>query len=100
MGVAAIIIGVCDADDLAPAFTGCDVVVHLAWLSQPAHRRGYLHRANVDGATRVDRAALAADVPAFVPVLPLPRSLRVQAVHPGDVASAYALAVTSDVTYR
>ena len=34
--------------------------------------------------------------PRFIPALPLPRGLRVQAVHGADVAEAYRLAVTDD----
>src|SRR5919202_141227 len=53
-------------DDLTPPFRGADVVVHLAWLIQPARRLDYLRRVNVDGSERVFRAAADAGVRALV----------------------------------
>jgi UDP-glucose 4-epimerase len=53
-------------DDLRPVFTGADVVVHLAWLLQPAHDPEELRRVNVDGTRRVIDAVVAAGVPALV----------------------------------
>jgi UDP-glucose 4-epimerase len=56
---------VADAD-LVPLFRGADAVVHLAWLIQPARDRGLLWHANVDGSTRVFRAAADAGVKSLV----------------------------------
>jgi len=52
--------------ELAPLFRGADAVVHLAWLIQPTRNRGLLWHANVDGSTRVFRAAADAGVGALV----------------------------------
>jgi nucleoside-diphosphate-sugar epimerase len=46
--------------DLAGAFAGADVVVHLAWLIQPSRDEAVLEAVNVDGSRRVFEAALAA----------------------------------------
>lgn len=54
------------ADDLLPAFTGADVVVHLAWLLQPAHDPDEMRRVNVDGTARVLDAVARAGVPVLV----------------------------------
>ena len=56
---------VADAD-LVPLLRGADVVVHLAWLLQPAHDPGEMHRVNVVGTQRVLDAVGAAGVPALV----------------------------------
>ena len=48
--------------DLAEAFTGCDAVIHLAWMIQPNDRRELLHRVNVEGTRRVARAVAQAGV--------------------------------------
>src|SRR3712207_2130558 len=40
-------------DDLVPIFEGSDVVVHLAWLIQPSHRREVTWRVNQAGSKRV-----------------------------------------------
>jgi UDP-glucose 4-epimerase len=53
-------------DELAPAFSGADVVVHLAWLIQPGRNEGTLRATNVDGSARVFEAAAASGVPALV----------------------------------
>ena len=53
-------------DDLAPAFDGADVVVHLAWLIQPSHRLDVLEATNVAGSKRVFDAAAAAGAGAVV----------------------------------
>lgn len=53
-------------DDLAPAFDGSDVVVHLAWLIQPSHRLDVLEATNVAGSKRVFDAAAAAGAGAVV----------------------------------
>jgi nucleoside-diphosphate-sugar epimerase len=53
-------------DDLVPHFRGADCVVHLAWKIQPSRDAGALRAANVDGSTRVFRAAAEADVPSLV----------------------------------
>lgn len=47
-------------------FAGADVVVHLAWLLQPAHDPGEMHRVNVVGTRRVIEAVVAQGVPALV----------------------------------
>ncbi len=54
------------ADDLAPAFAGADVVVHLAWLFQPTHDPLVTWQANVIGSIRMAEAAVAAGVGAIV----------------------------------
>lgn len=50
-------------DDLAPAFSGADVVVHLAWIFQPTRHPADTWRNNVHGTQRVLDAVAAADVP-------------------------------------
>ncbi len=52
--------------DLAPVFRGADVVVHLAWLLQPAHDPDEMRRVNVVGSRAVFDAVAAAGVPALV----------------------------------
>jgi UDP-glucose 4-epimerase len=47
--------------DLARAFAGADVVVHLAWLIQPSRDRELTRRVNVEGSRRVFEAAAAAN---------------------------------------
>jgi UDP-glucose 4-epimerase len=51
---------------LADVFRGADVVIHLAWLIQPARNLELLRRVNVDGSARVFRAVRDAGVPALV----------------------------------
>ena len=46
--------------DLARAFAGADVVVHLAWLIQPSRDRDLTRWVNVEGSRRVFHAAAAA----------------------------------------
>src|SRR5438045_3374316 len=53
-------------DDLVPAFTGADAVVHLARTIQPSHDSALLWRVNVLGSQRVFEAAARAKVPALV----------------------------------
>ena len=53
-------------DDLLPALRGADVVVHLAWLLQPAHDPDEMRRVNVVGTSRVLEAVAAAGVPVLV----------------------------------
>ena len=53
-------------DDLVPAFTGADVVVHLAWLIQPSHRLDVLEATNVAGSKRVFDATAAVGAGALV----------------------------------
>jgi UDP-glucose 4-epimerase len=53
-------------DGLGPAFEGADVVVHLAWLLQPAHDPDEMRRVNVIGTQRVVDAVAEAGVPALV----------------------------------
>jgi UDP-glucose 4-epimerase len=52
--------------DLTPLLRGADVVVHLAWLLQPAHDPDEMHRVNVQGTARVFEAVATAGVPALV----------------------------------
>jgi UDP-glucose 4-epimerase len=52
--------------DLVRLFRRADAVVHLAWLIQPSRDRNLLWRVNVEGSTRVFRAAAEAAVPALV----------------------------------
>jgi nucleoside-diphosphate-sugar epimerase len=52
--------------DLLPVFRGADVVVHLAWLLQPAHDPDEMRRVNVVGTERVLRAVAEAGVPVVV----------------------------------
>jgi nucleoside-diphosphate-sugar epimerase len=53
-------------DDLEPIFKGSDVVVHLAWLIQPSHRREVTWRVNQAGSKRVFDATAAAGCKALV----------------------------------
>ena len=55
-----------ERDDLVPLLRGAGAVVHLAWRIQPARDLDALWRTNVEGSTRVFRAARAAGVPALV----------------------------------
>lgn len=52
--------------DLTPLLRGADVVVHLAWLLQPAHDPDEMRRVNIVGTRRVLDAVAAAGVPALV----------------------------------
>ena len=53
-------------NDLTPLVRGADVVVHLAWLLQPAHDPDEMRRVNVTGTARVLEAVAAAGIPALV----------------------------------
>ena len=53
-------------DDLVAAFRSTDVVVHLAWLIQPARDQRQLWKVNVEGSVRVFEAAAAAGVASLV----------------------------------
>ena len=53
-------------DDLVPLFRGADADVHLAWAIQPSRDLSQLWRINVEGSTRVFRAAGEARVRAVV----------------------------------
>jgi UDP-glucose 4-epimerase len=53
-------------DELSGLFAGADVVVHLAWLIQPARDRSLVRAVNVHGTERVIQATLDARVPALV----------------------------------
>jgi UDP-glucose 4-epimerase len=53
-------------DELEGHLEGVDVLVHLAWDLRPSHDRAALWRNNVDGSTRVFRAAARAGVPALI----------------------------------
>ena len=52
--------------DLVPLMRGADAVVHLAWLIQPSRDKETLAQVNVEGSSRVFRAAVAAEAPALV----------------------------------
>jgi len=54
------------SSDLAPVFAGADVVIHLAWATQPSHDREQLERFNVAGSRRVFDAVAAAKVPKLI----------------------------------
>jgi ferritin-like metal-binding protein YciE/nucleoside-diphosphate-sugar epimerase len=54
------------SSDLAPVFEGADVVIHLAWATQPSHNRQELERINVEGSRRVFDAVAAAEVPKLI----------------------------------
>jgi len=56
---------VCDGD-LAEAFRGVDVVIHLAFRDDPAHDEAAMRRVNVDGTINVFAAAHAAEVPRVI----------------------------------
>jgi len=85
-------------DDLRPLLRGADVVVHLAWLLQPAHAPDEMRRVNVQGSRRVFDAFLAEGVPALVQAssvgvyAPGPNSPRVDESHPhtGISTSVYS----------
>jgi nucleoside-diphosphate-sugar epimerase len=51
---------------LRPLFQGADAVVHLAWLIQPGRDQRLVRSVNVDGSSRVFRAAAAAGVGTLV----------------------------------
>jgi UDP-glucose 4-epimerase len=53
-------------DPLEPLFSGADAVVHLAWLIQPSRKLDLTRAVNVDGTSRVFRAAGKASVGALV----------------------------------
>jgi UDP-glucose 4-epimerase len=53
-------------DDLVPAFTGADAVVHLAWQFHPSHDPDATWDANVRGSRHVFAAAAAAGVSTLV----------------------------------
>ena len=52
--------------DLDPVIRGADVVVHLAWLLQPAHNPHEMWRVNVLGTRRVFDSVVRTGVPAVV----------------------------------
>jgi nucleoside-diphosphate-sugar epimerase len=53
-------------DALEPVVEGADAVVHLAWLIQPSRDESVTRATNVEGSSRVFRAAAAARVPTLV----------------------------------
>jgi nucleoside-diphosphate-sugar epimerase len=54
------------AESLARCFSGVDAVVHLAWQTQPSHRRAQLRRTNLAGTRHVIDATRRAGVRTFV----------------------------------
>ena len=84
--------------DLRPLLRGADVVVHLAWLLQPAHHPDEMRRVNIAGTKRVLDAFVAEGVPAFVHAssvgtyAPGPNTPRVTESHPatGISTSVYS----------
>jgi UDP-glucose 4-epimerase len=85
-------------DDLGPVLRGADVVVHLAWLLQPAHDPDEMRRVNVVGTGRVLAAVAAVGVPVLVHASsigaysPGPKGPRVDESHPthGISSSTYS----------
>jgi UDP-glucose 4-epimerase len=85
-------------DDLRPLLRGADVVVHLAWLLQPARNPDEMRRVNVVGTRRVVDAFVAEGVPALVHAssigayAPGPKTPRVDESHPatGISSSTYS----------
>ncbi|MEX2291239.1 MAG: NAD-dependent epimerase/dehydratase family protein [Mycobacteriales bacterium] len=85
-------------DDLVPVLTGADVVVHLAWLLQPAHDPDEMRRVNIRGTRRVVEAVGTAGVPVLVHASsvgaysPGPKDRRVDENHPtqGISTSTYS----------
>src|SRR5919112_1486554 len=53
-------------DDLVPHFRGADAVVLLAWVIQPSRDLTKQWMINVEGSTRVARAAKEAGVPSLL----------------------------------
>ena len=88
------------ATDLTPLLRGADVVVHLAWLLQPAHHPDEMRRVNGTGTQRVLDGVAAAGVPALVHASsvgayspgPADASARVTEAHPtnGISSSVYS----------
>ncbi|MFP5220454.1 MAG: NAD-dependent epimerase/dehydratase family protein [Actinomycetes bacterium] len=86
------------AADLVAAFSGADVVVHLAWLLQPSHDPDEMRRVNLGGTRRVLDAFVTAGVPALVHASsigaysPGPKDRRVDETHPthGIATSTYS----------
>jgi UDP-glucose 4-epimerase len=83
------------ADDLRPVLRGADVVVHLAWLLQPAHDRTEMARVNLGGTRRVLAAVEAEGVRSLVHASsvgaysPGPKDLRVDESYPtGGISSS------------
>ncbi len=84
--------------DLDSVLRGADVVVHLAWLIQPAHDPDQMWRVNVHGTRRVIDAVVRTGVPALVHASsvgaysPAPKLPRVTESHPtgGLTSSAYS----------
>jgi nucleoside-diphosphate-sugar epimerase len=81
---------------LAEVFAGADVVIHLAWLIQPARDQAQLHAVNVNGSARVFQAVREAGVPALVyassvgAYSPGPKDRRVDESWPtGGIKSSY-----------
>src|SRR3712207_2994819 len=54
------------SEDLVPHFRGADAVVLLAWLIQPSRNLTKQWMVNVEGSTRVARAAKEAEVPSLL----------------------------------
>jgi nucleoside-diphosphate-sugar epimerase len=84
--------------DLRPVVAGADVVIHLAFLLQPAHDPDEMHRVNIQGTQRLIDAVVAEGVPAFVQASsvgaysPGPKHPRVDESHPtqGVSSSVYS----------
>jgi nucleoside-diphosphate-sugar epimerase len=81
---------------LVPVFAGADVVIHLAWLIQPARDLSTVRAVNVDGSARVFDAVREAGVPALVyassvgAYSPGPKDRRVDESWPtGGIATSY-----------
>jgi nucleoside-diphosphate-sugar epimerase len=81
---------------LTELFAGADVVIHLAWLIQPARDLETVRAVNVDGSARVFQAVRDAGVPALVyassvgAYSPGPKDRRVDESWPtGGIESSY-----------
>jgi UDP-glucose 4-epimerase len=82
--------------DLRPLLRGADVVIHLAWLLQPAHDPAEMARVNLGGTRNVVDAVVAEGVPALVHASSVgayspveDKSVRVSEDHPtGGISSS------------
>ncbi|MCW2665684.1 MAG: NAD-dependent epimerase/dehydratase family protein [Frankiales bacterium] len=85
-------------DDLHPALAGADVVIHLAWLLQPAHDPDEMHRVIIVGTRRLLDAVRDQGVTAVVHASSVgayssgPKDRRVEESHPtgGIPSSTYS----------
>jgi nucleoside-diphosphate-sugar epimerase len=95
------------SDDLVPHFRGADAVVLLAWLIQPSRDLTKQWMVNVEGSTRVARAAKEAEVPSLLyassvgAYSPGPKDRRVDESWPtGGTATSYYARHKAEVERR